>query len=171
VAIENQRAGLAILRICIGVFFIFEGIGKIRWFTSTSILAGQFAAWSQTAAVGSVTRWYLEHIAVPGVSIFARLVPLGEIVSGAALVAGVWTPLFAFIAFFMALNFQIASGALFKYSFLTSGYGLPVLGSTLALALATPANTKRSRARGRTDRAYGPLQNQAMHHRGHRGLQ
>jgi hypothetical protein len=35
----------------------------------------------------------------------------------------------------MALNFQIASGAVFRYSFLTSGYGLPVLGSTLALAL------------------------------------
>ena len=60
--------------------------------------------------------------------------PLGEIVSGLALVAGFWTPLFAFIAFFMALNFHIASGALFKYSFLTNGYGLPVLGSTLALA-------------------------------------
>ena len=36
----------------------------------------------------------------------------------------------------MALNFHIGSGALFKYSFLTNGYGLPVLGSTLALALA-----------------------------------
>ena len=35
----------------------------------------------------------------------------------------------------MALNFQFASGALFKYSILTSGYGLPVLGSTLALAV------------------------------------
>ena len=35
----------------------------------------------------------------------------------------------------MALNFQIASGAVFKYSFLTSGYGLPVLGGTLALAI------------------------------------
>jgi hypothetical protein len=40
------------------------------------------------------------------------------------------------VAFFMALNFQFASGALFRYSFLTSGYGLPVLGSTLALALS-----------------------------------
>ena len=49
--------------------------------------------------------------------------PLGEIVSGIALVAGFWTPLFAFLAFFMALNFHVASGALFKYSFLTNGYG------------------------------------------------
>ena len=35
----------------------------------------------------------------------------------------------------MALNFQFASGALLKYSFLTSGYGLPVLGTTLGLAI------------------------------------
>ena len=62
--------------------------------------------------------------------------PLGEIVSGIAMVTGFGTPLFAFVAFFMALNFHVASGALFRYSFLTNGYGLPVLGSTLALAVA-----------------------------------
>ena len=51
------------------------------------------------------------------------------------MIIGFWTPLFAFIAFFMALNFNIASGAIFTYGFLTNGYGLPVLGSTLALAV------------------------------------
>ena len=39
------------------------------------------------------------------------------------------------MAFFMALNFQIASGEVFKYRFLISGYGFPVLGSTLGLAI------------------------------------
>ena len=134
-AIDRQGTGLTLLRIFIGVFFIFEGLGKIRWFVNTSQLAGMFSSWSQAAAPGSVSHWYLEHIALPGLSVFARLVPLGEITSGVALVAGFWTPLFAFVAFFMALNFQIASGAVFKYSFLTSGYGLPVLGATLALAI------------------------------------
>jgi uncharacterized membrane protein YphA (DoxX/SURF4 family) len=135
-AIDRTRLGLTILRISIGVFFVFEGLGKIRWLTNSSILAAQFADWLQTAPTGSIMQGYLQRVAVPGVAIFARLVPLGELLSGLALVLGVWTPLAAFIAFFMALNFQIASGALFKYSFLTSGYGLPVLGSTLALALA-----------------------------------
>lgn len=134
-AIDRQGTGLTLLRIFIGVFFIFEGLGKIRWFVNTSQLAGMFSSWSQTAAPGSVSQWYLEHIAVPGLSVFARLVPLGEITSGLALVLGFWTPFFAFVAFFMALNFQIAGGAVFKYSFLTSGYGLPVLGATLALAI------------------------------------
>jgi uncharacterized membrane protein YphA (DoxX/SURF4 family) len=134
-AIDRRAAGLTILRISIGVFFLFEGIGKIRWFGDPSILARQLTAWSQAAGAGSVSHWYLARVALPWSSYFARLVPLGEICSGVALIAGAWTSLFAFIAFFMALNFQIASGAVFEYAFLTSGYGLPVLGSTLALAL------------------------------------
>jgi uncharacterized membrane protein YphA (DoxX/SURF4 family) len=134
-AIDRQGTGLSIVRICIGIFFIFEGIGKVRWFTTPSLLASQLAGWAQAVPSASWSHAYLERVAIPYVSIFARLVPLGEIVSGAALVAGAWTPFFAFVAFFMAFNFQFASGALFKYAFLTSGYGLPVLGSTLALVV------------------------------------
>ena len=134
-AIDRQGTGLAILRICIGIFFIFEGIGKIPWLTDTSILRGQLAGWTQAVPAGSWSHLYLERVATPYVSTFARLVPIGEITSGLSLVAGLWTPFFALVAFFMAMNFQFASGALFKYSILTSGYGLPVLGATLALAL------------------------------------
>ena len=134
-AVDRPRLGLTVLRICIGFFFLFEGLGKIRWFADSSILRGMFAEWSRSVAPGSIAQMYLDRVAVPGAAIFARLVPLGEVACGVALVAGFMTPLFAFVAFFMALNFQIASGAVFKYSFLTSGYGLPVLGSTLALTL------------------------------------
>jgi uncharacterized membrane protein YphA (DoxX/SURF4 family) len=134
-ALDRQGTGLATLRILIGVFFVFEGISKVRWFTDASILAGRFADWHQAAAAGSASAWYLSHIAVPGTAIFARLVPLGELLGGLALVVGLWTPLVAFLAFFMVLNIHIASGALFAFSFLTNGYGLPVLGSTLALAI------------------------------------
>lgn len=132
-AIDRQGTGLAIIRICLGVFFLFEGLSKIRWFTNTTILAGMFSQWQ--ASAGPLSRWYLERIAIPGLPYFARLVPLGEICSGIALIVGFWTPVFAFVAFFMALNFQIAGNAILRYSFLTSGYGLPVLGSTLGLAL------------------------------------
>ena len=133
-AIDRQGTGLALLRVCIGTFFIFEGINKIRWFTNTSLLADQLRGWAQAVPAASWSHAYLERVALPYASLFARLVPLGEITSGVALVAGFWTPFFALVAFFMALNFQFGSGALFKYAFFTSGYGLPVLGSTLALA-------------------------------------
>ena len=92
------------------------------------------AAGTDWRPAGSWSHAYLERV-MPSTTLLARLVPLGEITSGAAMVAGFWTPFFALVAFFMALNFQLASGALFNYSILTSGYGLPVLGSTLALAV------------------------------------
>ena len=111
-AVDRQGIGLALLRICIGVFFLFEGLAKIRWFADTSILGARFADWTQAAAVGSASHWYLQRIAEPGLAVFARLVPLGEIACGIAMIIGFWTPLFAFIAFFMALNFNIASGAM-----------------------------------------------------------
>ena len=133
-AMDRQGTGLSVLRICIGIFFVFEGIGKIRWFTDSSLLAGQLAGWLQAVPPASFSHQYLEAV-MPFTMVFARLVPLGEIVSGLALVAGFWTPIFAFVAFFMALSFQFASGALFTYSFLSSGYGFPVLGATLALVI------------------------------------
>jgi uncharacterized membrane protein YphA (DoxX/SURF4 family) len=132
-AIDRQGTGLAILRIALGIFFLFEGISKIGWITHPSLLADQLAGWSQAVSSASWSHAYLVRVALPYASTFARLVPLGELTCGAALIAGLWTPLFALVAFFMALNFQFASGALFKYSILTSGYGLPVLGSTIAL--------------------------------------
>ena len=116
-----------------GSFFLFEGIGKIRWFGNSSLLAGQLAGWLQTSGAAALNRDYLERFAIPYVAILARLVPLGEIASGLALIVGFWTPVFAFVAFVMAVNFNFASGAMLKYSFLTNGYGLPVLGLTLAL--------------------------------------
>lgn len=134
-AMDRQGNGLAMLRVCIGVFFLFEGIGKIRWFMDASLLSRQLNDWLQAAPATSWNHDYLASFAIPGAVFFARLVPLGEIVSGLALIAGFWTPIFAFVAFLLALNFQFASGALMKYAFLTSGYGLPVLGATLALVI------------------------------------
>ncbi|HZR22784.1 MAG TPA: DoxX family protein [Vicinamibacterales bacterium] len=134
-AIDRRGTGLTLLRVCLGVFFLFEGLSKVRWFGNSALLTNQLSGWADTAGAASWSGRYLSAVAIPYATYFARLVPLGEITCGIAMIIGVWTPLFAFIAFFMALNFQFASAALFKYSFLTSGYGLPVLGGTLALAI------------------------------------
>jgi uncharacterized membrane protein YphA (DoxX/SURF4 family) len=154
-AVDRSRAGLIVLRIALGVFFLFEGIGKIRWFTDPSILASQLNGWAQSVPPGSLSGRYLSTIALPWAGYLARLVPLGELSCGTALIIGFWTPLFAFIAFCMALNFQYASAALFKYSFLTSGYGLPVLGGTLALALSGRGGPSRPRVRPSTRQTSG----------------
>lgn len=132
---NRQGAGLTVIRILIGVFFIFEALSKASWLLDAGILAGRLTGWLNDSPPGSASRWYLEHVAMHGIGVFARLVPLGELAAGLALVTGVWTRPAALLAFLMVLNFHLASGALFKYAFLTNGYGLPVLAATLGLAI------------------------------------
>ena len=123
-----------VLRLFVATFFIFEGLGRLRWFTDASILATELEGWSRALVPGSISARYLGYL-MPHSAWLARLVPLGEIVSGLAMLVGFWTPLFAFIAFLMVLNYQIASGLLFQYRFLANGHGLPLLGATLALTI------------------------------------
>lgn len=132
---NKQGTGLVIIRVCLGVFFLFEGLSKFGWFADAGVLNGRLAGWLADAQIGSASRWYLEHVAMRGTAIFARVVPLAELAAGVALITGAWTRTAAILAFLMVLNFHVASGALFRYAFLTNGYGLPVLAATLGLAV------------------------------------
>ena len=78
---------------------------------------------------------------------FARLVLFGELATGTALILGAYARYAAIAAFLMVLNIHFASGALFQYRFLTNGFGLPVLGGLLALAIggaALPLSVKKT---------------------------
>lgn len=130
---SREATGLAALRVLLGIFFVFEGLGKWAWLFKSEALTTRLAAWQQNANEWSV--WYLQHVAVPGAPVFARLVMLGELCCGLALVLGVYTRAAATLGFLMVLNFHVASGDLFRVGFLTNGYGLPVLGGLLALAI------------------------------------
>jgi uncharacterized membrane protein YphA (DoxX/SURF4 family) len=110
-AIDRQGTGLVIVRICLGVFFIYSAFTKLRWLMDSSILRSQLTLWMHSVSPGSISQ------------------------SGLALVVGFWTPIFALLAFIMVLNYHVASGAIFQVSFLASPSGLPVLGSTLGLAM------------------------------------
>jgi uncharacterized membrane protein YphA (DoxX/SURF4 family) len=134
-AIDRQGTGLVIVRICLGVFFAYSALTKLRWLMDGSILRSQLTLWMHNVPSGSISESYLQRFAIPGAAILARLVPVGEFVCGVALVVGFWTPIFALLAFLMVLNYHVASGAIFHVSFLASPSGLPVLGSTLGLAM------------------------------------
>jgi uncharacterized membrane protein YphA (DoxX/SURF4 family) len=141
---SNAAAGLVAARVAIGIFFIFEGWDKLPWLTDPSRLAAILHRWSDAGS--PLGRWYIQTIALPGVSVFARLVFLGEVAAGLALVFGVWTQLTAFITFLLVLNIHLAHSTLFKYAFLSQGDGLPVLGILLALAIGgsrLPLSLKR----------------------------
>ena len=125
--------GLRVLALLLGVFFVFNGVDKFAWFTDSSILAGRLTGWLEGAAPG--TRWYIETVAMPGVPLFARLVPLGEFSIGAALILGFWTRLVACLALLMVVNFHFARGFFYEWEFLRDGTGFPVLGGLIVLAL------------------------------------
>lgn len=128
-----QGTALRALSICSGVFLLFMGIDKIGWFTDSGPLLSRLQEW-RSAAPGP-SRWYLDTIAIPGAPVFARLVVLGELAAGVALIVGFRIRLAAALALLMILNFHFASDVMFRYAYLTNAYGLPVIGGLLALVL------------------------------------
>ena len=130
---RGAAIGFRLLALLVGIYFVSNGVQKSAWFTDSSLLAERLNAWVQNAAPG--VRWYIETVARPGVPLFARLLPLVELSTGAALILGFWTRLAAALAFLMVVNLHFARGSFYEWAFLIDGAGLPVLGSLLALAL------------------------------------
>jgi uncharacterized membrane protein YphA (DoxX/SURF4 family) len=141
----TQARGLTALRLFLGVFFLFEGLGKIGWLMDPSPLTAQLTGYLDAA--NQWNRGYLETVCLPGAAVFARLVLFGELATGTALILGAYARYAAIAAFLMVLNIHFASGAIFHYRFLTNGFGLPVLGGLLALAVggaALPLSLKKT---------------------------
>ena len=130
---HSGAGGLRVLSLAMGVFFIFMGLSKLGWFTDSSFLVAELRGWWGDAP--AISRRYIDMVAMPGAPVFARLVPLGEFASGAALVAGYKVRLAAVVALLMILNFHFAMGLLFQSAYLTNGFGLPVVGGLSALAI------------------------------------
>ncbi|MBI3050751.1 MAG: DoxX family protein [Acidobacteria bacterium] len=131
--VDGYTIGLRLLACLLGLFFVFNGLDKAAWLTDSGILAARLAGWLENAPPS--TRWYIETVAMPGVPLFARLVPLAEFAAGAALVLGFWTRLAASVAFLLMANFHVARGFIYDPEFLIDGTGFPVLGGLLALAI------------------------------------
>lgn len=128
-----SATGMRVLAFMLGLFFIFNAVDKAAWITDGSILEERLRGWLEQGP--PTTRWYIETLAMPGVPLFARLVPLAELSVGAALILGFWTRLAAAVAFLMVVNFHLARGFIVDPTFLIDGTGFPVLGGLLALAI------------------------------------
>ena len=129
----SSGLALRVLSVCMGVFFLFMSLDKTSWLADPGLLTTQLRGWHGEAPAAS--RWYLETVAIPGAQVFARIVPVGELAVGLALIAGIQVRLAAVAGLFMVLNFHFAMGVLLRYSYLWNGYGPPVLGSLTALAI------------------------------------
>lgn len=124
---------LRVLSIALGVFLLFMGLDKIDWFLDDGFLTRRLQEWRGIAR--PMARWYLDAIAIPGAPIFARLVPLAELSAATALILGIWVRWAAALVFLMVINFHFAADIMLRYDYLINGYGLPILGGLLALAL------------------------------------
>jgi uncharacterized membrane protein YphA (DoxX/SURF4 family) len=124
---------LRILSLALGVFFLFMGLDKLAWVHEPERLSAELTRWMASAPAPS--RWYIQTIALPRAPVFAYLVLAGELTVAAALLLGVQVRLAAMVGFFMVVNFHFAMGVMLSWSYLWNGYGPPVLGGLLALAV------------------------------------
>jgi uncharacterized membrane protein YphA (DoxX/SURF4 family) len=129
---KDQAAGLVIVRICAGIFMLFFGFDKASWLLDSTPLATQLSYWLTDAS--PLSRWYLERI-MPGAPVFARLLPLGAMLGGSALLLGFWTRIAAALSLLMVLSLQLAAGSMFRYAYLTDASGLPLVGALLGLLI------------------------------------
>ena len=124
---------LRILSLALGVFFLFMGLDKLAWLHEPERLSAELTRWA--AAAPAASRWYIQAVALPGAPVFAYLVLAGELAVAAALLLGVLVRPAAVVGFFMVVNFHFAMGVMLSWSYLWNGYGPPVLGGLLALAV------------------------------------
>jgi uncharacterized membrane protein YphA (DoxX/SURF4 family) len=130
---RSQGGALRIVSLAMGIFLLFMGLDKLDWFMDSGILMRQLQEWQGEAR--PLARWYLDTIALPGTSVFARLVPVAELGAGLALILGVRVRMAAVLALVMVINFHIAADVMFSYDYLWNAYGPPVLGGLLGLAV------------------------------------
>jgi uncharacterized membrane protein YphA (DoxX/SURF4 family) len=129
---KSQAVGLVVVRISAGIFIFFCGLERASWVLDSTPLATLLSFWLADAL--PVSRWYLERL-MPGVPVFARLLPVGAMLGGSALVLGFWTRMAAAVSLLMVLSFQVAAGSIFRYTYLGEVNGLPLAGALLGLVI------------------------------------
>ncbi len=154
---SGEGVGLRALSMCMGLFLIRMGMQKFGWLVDSGFLVQELEGWRLILAgvlepdpgsgflAGLLETWrgltfgnslrYLDAVAIPYASIFARIIPLAEFFAGAVLMVGFSVRLTAGLVLAMVLNFHFASGILFTWGYLTNGYGPPVVGGLLALTI------------------------------------
>ncbi len=126
---------ILILRLAVAILFIHLGYTKINggWLSSNDNLKNSFTHFEQNAP--PATKWYLEHVAKPGVDLWSKLIPLGETALGISLLLGLLVRLSTFIGTLMVLNFHLTNGSLFSLSFFGSPWSILLLPCLIVLFL------------------------------------
>lgn len=110
---KNKYAAFVwlVLRLYLGVTWLTLGIGKITdGFNAQGFLSGAVA--NPVMREGSMVYpnyvAFLEHVALPNADLINVIIPMGEILVGLGLIAGVLTSFAAFFAIVMNMSFLMA---------------------------------------------------------------
>jgi uncharacterized membrane protein YphA (DoxX/SURF4 family) len=128
-------APILILRLAAAIFFLYLGYTKMEngWLASSDRLEKSLLSFEHNAPPAS--RWYIEHIGLPGVGLWAKLIPLGETALGISLLLGLLVRLSTFLGILTVLNFHLTNGTLLSVGFLGNPWAILVIASLLLLFL------------------------------------
>lgn len=130
---------LAIVRILTGALWLIHGIPKFTNSTAFMPPAGMIGTYVQRGL--TITRGpyhdFLATVVQPNISLFAELVRLGEVVTGALLFLGLFTRLGGLIGIILPLNYLAARAGLGSASQWASADGSMLLLSAISLVLPT----------------------------------
>jgi len=127
------RLALRVVAFGVGVFFLAMSYNKRQWLGDPAQLTERFQLW--LPSVSPYAQLYLKYVAIPGGSVFARLVPIAEFLTALSMLTGVYTNVAAVMALLMILNFHVATGALSSSEFLRDATGPPMFAALIALAI------------------------------------
>lgn len=130
---------VAFLRIALGIFFLSQGLNKLDWYASSEFLRTSLDRYSQNPP--ALTGWYQKHVAYPGLEAWARTIPTGEMLIGAALMLGLLTQSTLIVALLLVVNFHLANGNLFSMAFFSNPYALLLLSCIVFLTFSRAGST------------------------------
>ncbi len=133
----NQKL-VAFLRIAVGLFFLAQGLNKLEWYSSSEFLRTNLDRYSQNAPL--LTSWYQRHVAYPGIEVWSRVIPAGEMLIGAALIVGLFTQPTLIIALVLVLNYHVANGNIFSTALFSNPYAVVLLSCLVVLLFSKAGN-------------------------------
>lgn len=104
---NREAKGLVLIRIFLGLWFLWAGIPKLKGVYVNEELPGMLKYFAEQGAVPFYKVflvWAMGHA-----KLFGTLTSVGEVATGAALILGLFTPLAASAVIVMCLNYFLAT--------------------------------------------------------------
>ncbi len=125
-----------LLRIALGALLFSIGINKINsgWLTSNQELVTSLNDYAEKAT--GFQQQYLQTVAMPYVSIWAKMIAIGETAIGASLLIGLLARFSSLMGIIMVFNLHAANGNLYTLKFFQTPWGAVVIACFLILFLS-----------------------------------